>query len=421
MTQIHLDRSYRALLGVPSFGRIIVSMQTARIAQSMVGIAIVLFTLNVYGSPILAGIVTFASVFPGILVSPIAGALLDRHGRVRLITVDYLIALTALVLIGVLSLAGALPPWLLVTITAVSSLTSTLSNTGLRSLFPIIVPKHLWERVNAVDSNGYVFATILGPPIAAALVAFAGGPVALIAIGAAFGVAAVALVGVRDPVTETSSSGGLLRDAWEGLVYTWRNPTLRGLGFSISTLNLAGGMGSIVIPLIVLTRLGLSETAVGLVFAASGVSGMFSAFLWGRMDTRGREWAMLVVPMLLVAPVIALMLPPAGSPQAGTPGAIDPLLGTALVVGSQAIFGILNGPLDIALFTVRQRRTDPAVLGRAFAVSMAFNFMGFPLGAALAGALADVSLTAAVWLGIGAALVSAVFAATLVPREGHPH
>ena len=33
-----------------------------------------------------------------------------------------------------------------------------------------------------------------------------------------------------------------------------------------------------------------------------------------------------------------------------------------LVLASQAAFGLLNGPLDIALFTVRQRRTEFALL-----------------------------------------------------------
>ena len=157
------DPSYRALLDVPWLPRILVSMILSRVAQSMVGIAIVLFTLQEYDSPTLAGIVTLASILPGLVVAPIAGALLDRHGRMRLVTLDYLVAMAAMALIAVLSLAGALPPWLLVLIAAVSSLTSILSVTGIRSLFPIIVPEPLWERANAIDSNGYVVATIVGP------------------------------------------------------------------------------------------------------------------------------------------------------------------------------------------------------------------------------------------------------------------
>jgi MFS family permease len=405
------DRSYRALLDVPWLVRIILAMQIARIAQSMVSIAIVLFTLQAYGSPLVAGIVTLASTLPGILASPVAGALLDRHGRMRLVRLDYVVALVAFALIAVLSLANALPAWLLVLIAAVSSLTATLSTTGLRSLFPIIVPEPLWERANAIDSNGYVIATILGPPLAAGLVTIAGGPVALLGTAAAFGLAALAMTGIPDPDTEVDSSGRLLRDALDGLRYAWHNETIRGLAFSISTLNLAGGITTIVIPLIVIQRLGLPEAVVGIVFAMSGVAGMVSALAFGRIDTRGREWPLLVVPMLAVAPAVALMLP--GALIHG----LDPAVGLGLLILGVMISGFANGPLDIALFTIRQRRTDPAWTGRAFAVSMGLNFLGFPIGAGVAGVLADESLGLAILGAIVASVVAVAFAALMIPRE----
>jgi MFS family permease len=398
---VPLDRSYRALLRVPSLGRVLLGMQLARIAQTMVSVALVLFTLIHYDSPALTGLVIFVSLVPGLLISPVAGALLDRHGRTRLIIVDFVVALASLTLIGVLALAGELPAWLLVLIVGVASLTNPLSSTGLRSLFPILVPTHLWERVNAVDSNGYVVASIIGPPLAAGLVALVGAPVTLIGVGAIFGVAALVLVGAPDPRTVTTSSGSLLRDAWEGMRYTWRNPTLRGLGFSISLLNLSGGMTTIVVPLLVLNHLHLGEAAVGWVFAISGATGIFTAFLTGRLDTRGREWSMIVWPMAGMAVAVALLL------------ATDSLLFVAL---SMALMGILNGPLDIGMFTMRQRRTDPALLGRAYAVSMSFNFAGFPVGSAIAGVLAPASVDGAIIFGVVACLVAAVIAAVLIPR-----
>jgi MFS family permease len=159
------DRSYRALIAIPDLGRVVLSMQLARIAQAMVGVAVVLFTLAEYDSPVLAGVVTFASLFPGILLSPVAGALLDRHGRVRLIRLDYIVALVTMLLVGGLSLAGLLSPPMLILIAIVSSLTGPFSQTGLRSLFPLMVPEHLWERVNALDSNGYLVATTSGRPL----------------------------------------------------------------------------------------------------------------------------------------------------------------------------------------------------------------------------------------------------------------
>ena len=385
-------------------------MQIARVAQSMVSIAMVLFTLDRYGSAAFAGLVTFASVFPGLLISPLAGALLDRHGRIRLVLLDYVVALLAMGLIGFLAIVDALPGPLLIVIAVVSSLTSILSHVGLRSLFPILVPEHLWERVNAVDSNGYVVAIILGPPAAAALVALFGGPIALLIIGIAFGVAAAVLIGVPDPPSPTASTGNLWVDAWNGLVYTWRNPTLRGLGFAISTVNLANGMTTIVLPLIILHRFGLNEAVVGIIFALSGISGMASAFLFGRMDTRGREWQLLVWPIVGLVPIMAILLVAAGQ-SAYVP------LGVGLLALQSLLFGLLTGPMDIALFTVRQRRTDPAWMGRAFSVSMAFNFLGVPIGAAVAGILAEGSIELAIAvLGIGGALVAAISAAFLVPR-----
>jgi MFS family permease len=315
----------------------------------------------------------------------------------------------ALSLIGGLALAHALPVPILLAITLVSSLTAILSTTGLRSLFPILVPERLWERVNAIDSNGYLVATILGPPIAAALVSVVGGATTLILIGILYGAATIAMIGAPDPKTETAGSARLLVAAWEGVRYTVGNPTLRGLAVSISLLNLSGGMITIVVPLIVLDRLHAPEVVVGLVFAGSGVAGMIAALITGRVDSRGREWDLLVLPMAGLILTDLLLL--------GAAGATTAAVGIAFLAGGLAIGGLLNGPMDIGLFTIRQRRTDPAWMGRAFAVSMGFNFIGYPIGAALAGAIASVSIEASILVGAFACLLAVVAAAILIPRR----
>jgi MFS family permease len=397
-----LTVSYRALLRVPSLGRALAGMQIARIGQSMVGLALVLFTLQRYGSPELAGLVTFAGIFPGILVSPIAGALLDRHGRTRLITLDFVIAATTMVLIGVLALADALPAQLLVLIAALSALTGPLSAVGLRSLFPLMAPRHLWERMNAIDANGYVVAQIIGPPIAAVLVSIAGGPLALILLGAVYAAAAVIIIGVPDPPGARRSSGRLLVDAWQGVMYTLRHPTLRGLGVSITISNIAGGIGVIAIPLIVLNRLGMDQTAIGLLYAIQGVFGMISGILAGRLDTRGRERDLIAWPMFGYVLGTAILLPSAG---------------LLPVVVALVFMGLISGPLDVAMFTVRQRRTDPAWMGRAFAVSMNLNFAGFPIGSAIGGFLAAQSIELAIAVAVVFSLVGAALSAVLIPRN----
>jgi MFS family permease len=394
--------SYRALLAVPSLGRVLLAMQIARIAQSMVSIVVILFALQRYNSPQLAGLVAFASIFPGLLLSPVAGALLDRHGRVRLIILDYAVAAAALVTVAWLSLAGLLPAWLLVAIVSVASITGPLSSSGLRSLFPLMVPEYLWERVNAVDSNGWVLATLVGAPFGAVFAQIVGFEAALALIATAYFVAAIVIVRAPDPRTDVASSGNLWRDAWLGLVYTWHNRTLRSLAISLSTMNLAGGMVEIVVPVLVLRHLGMGQDVVGYMFGLAGAFGVVSAFFAGRLRTEGRERRLILIPAVGFTFTSAILL---------WPGSIVPI---AL---SMAATGLLNGPLDIALFTLRQRRTDPAWMGRAFTVSMNLNFSGFPIGAAVTGVILSIwSIEAAIVFGVAANAIGVLLDYALIPR-----
>ena len=397
--------SYRALLAVPSLGWVLLGMQIARISQSMVSIVVILFALQRYNSPPLAGIVAFASIAPGMVVSPIAGALLDRHGRVRLIILDYFVASTSLLLVATLSFAGELPAWLLVAITTVASFTGPLSSSGLRSLFPLLVPEPLWERVNAVDSNGWVLATVVGAPFGAVFAQVLGFEPALAIIAAGYLAAALVMIGAPDPRTAVASTGNLMRDAWLGLVYTWHNRTLRALAISLSTMNLSGGVIEIVVPLLILKRLGMGQEMVGYMFGLSGAFGVVSAFACGRLRTEGRERRLILLPATCFIGTTAILLWPAG---------------LLPIVVCMAISGLANGPLDIALFTLRQRRTDPAWMGRAFTVSMNLNFSGFPIGAAITGILVAYSIPVAIVFGVTANLVGAVLAALLIPGGEDP-
>jgi len=294
-----------------------------------------------------------------------------------------------------------LPAWLLMAVAAIASLTVPLSGSGLRSLLPIMVPSHLWERANALDSTGFLIASIVGPPMAAGIVALCGGPVAFIVIGLTFGAPALVITGTPDPPTQTHTTGSLLTDAWQGLVYTWRNRTLRSLALSLSTFNLASGIPTIVIPFLVLERLHMSETTVGSVMAVQGVAGMLAAVAVGSIDTRDRERTMLVVPMIGVGLATGILL------------VRSDLFGIVLLMG---IAGLLNGPLDVALFTLRQRRTHPDWTGRAFAVSMSFNYLGGPIGSAITGFMAARSMDAAIIFGIVTCVVAGIMGAAMIPR-----
>ncbi|MBJ7594350.1 MAG: hypothetical protein JF886_05700 [Candidatus Dormibacteraeota bacterium] len=79
------------------------------------------------------------------------------------------------------------------------------------------MPRPLWERANAVDSGGYVVASIAGPAVAGLLVGLAGVQVALLATAALYLAGAAVLLAMREPELECATTTSLGRDALAGL------------------------------------------------------------------------------------------------------------------------------------------------------------------------------------------------------------
>jgi len=385
---------------VPGFARLYAGLLLGRVSGTVVTVALVLFVLTRYHSPQLAGATAFFAIFPGLLVSPLAGALLDRKGRSRLVVLDYLIAAVSVGLIAGLSALHSLSPVLLLIIVGFSSLTNPLSTAGARTLFPLLVPKDLWERANGLDSSGHVLATLVGAPLAGAMVGLIGGEWALAGAGVLFIGAALVMLGLPDPAEATESHGNVLQNAWLGLKYVVRNPTLRGLAFTLSFLNFGWGVLDIAVPVLVLGRLHQGPATVGYLWGVLGAAGLISALLAGRVPTLGRERQIMLGGILLSAAAMAT-LPFATSVVA---------VGIALFV-----MGLANGPFDISFFTLRQRRTPPAWFGRAFAVSMSVNFVGTPIGSALAGTLIERSVDVALWTAVAVALLAGIFPMLTIP------
>ena len=57
------------------------------------------------------------------------------------------------------------------------------------------------------------------------------------------------------------------------------------------------------------------------------------------------------------------------------------------------------------------------MMGRAFAISMAVNYSGFPIGAALGGWLAAQDVGLAIWAAIGFGGAGTVLAYVLLPSD----
>ena len=368
----------------------------------MFALAIVLTALAYTGSSVLAGWLAFAAVAPGLVVSPLAGALIDRVGSAWAIAMD--MAASA-VLAAALAVADRLylaSVPVLLTLTALFSLTSPLRAAGIRALLPRLVPTHALDRANALDTATHGVADIVGPALAGLLVALGGPPLALWTVAGAFAAAAFCIRRIRRPRGRVPSLRLLLDEAFDGLLRVVRQSTLRGLAVSYSLYEISWGMLTVVVPVYAFRQFDAhtGEVVAGLLWAGLGVVGGTAALAAGHIRTVGRERAVMAIGML------------------GTAFATWPLAAgfglTGLTLGMMLV-GAMAGPIDVGVLTLRQRRTDPAELGRVLSVSMSLNLAGGPLGSALAGVLVTWSLPAT-FAATALASVLGAAAVALIPR-----
>jgi len=397
--------SYRHLLRLPNLRALLLATCCARLAGRMFMLAIVLYALDRFHSPVLAGWVAFLTFAPGMAISPLAGAILDRVGAARAIVVDMAASATLVAALALCGLSGAMHPAVLLGLGGVFSLTGPLGAAGIRTLIPFLVPPAALDRANALDTSSFALIDMTGPALAGGLFAVAGGDATLLVIGALYATACASLLRLRHMGPSRSGRRSLLREAADGVLYVIRHRALRGLAIAYSLGQASWGMMLVVVPVFV-GRLygpgGQTDTLTGLVWTADGVAACVGSLIAGHVQSAGRERHFIGLGMLLMAfalwPVAALF-------------------GLGGLFAGMALAGFLGGFVDVGTLTLRQRVTDPAWFGRTLAVSMSLNLSGVPVGSAIGGALAAWSLPVAFVAAALAAAVAAASAYALIPGE----
>ncbi len=400
--------SYRRLLRLDGMPQLFLAACLSRLASRMFVLVIVLYVLDRFDSPVLAGWVAFASMMPGLLVSPLAGALLDRLGAAKAIALDMAASTLLLLALAAADIAGLVTAPLLLGFVALYSLTSPLGTAGIRVLIPRLVPKESLDLANALDTSSYALINVAGPAVAGVLFGFAGAQATMLLIVLLYAAASISLVPL---VRRTSSALGtagksLVRDAWAGVVYVLRHVSLRSLAISYALFQASWGVLVVAVPVVVVRELGagaLADSVVGVLWAVAGLAGGLGALYVGHLRTIGRERQFIAVGTLATAVAIY--------PVSASFGLAGLAVGLVLV-------GFLEGPVDVGVLSLRQRRTDPAWLGRVLAVSMSFNMSGLPVGSAIGGILIVHSAPLTFAVAALASALAALVAWTLVPAAG---
>jgi len=240
------------------------------------------------------GIISFAQAAPVLITGPIAGALLDRIDRRKILLAVQVVNVVAMILVTWLVASGQVQYWHLVIVAVIVGSASGFDWPARMSIVPSLVTRARMQSAVALNAAAFNGSRIIGPTIA-------GGLIGAFGLAACFGFTAAAfipfvlVVASLGAVTAVKATTGPRQsgfaDLKEGYRYIWRTPRIRGL-LSVDIVPLALGMSYFTMaPAIARDVLDLGSRGLGLLLAANGVgalTGTLAVALLSTVRHRGR-------------------------------------------------------------------------------------------------------------------------------------
>jgi MFS family permease len=311
------------------------------------------------------GLLIAAFSITRLLIDPFTGAIIDRLGERRAVTLGA-------VVVGVTTALAAVAPTftMLVVFRGAGGAGSAVFFTGLLSYMLRVIPTDRIGRVMSVWYGAFNVGIIAGEPLGGLFAAWFGSVSTLwIYAGTCF-VSAVLFSrrmgdGERRPSDERRT--GLRR-------LPWRRPFVTVLIANGAYAWMIAGIWSTLIPLFGQDEVGLSTIGIGLGLALASVTEFAVLFPAGKATDRiGRK---AVIAPGYAAMAVALVL----WPFARTP---------ALFMLANGVFGLISGYAGVPQAAMLSDVTDESVRRSAVAVFRFVGDIGFVLGPLVAGASAD--------------------------------
>ncbi len=349
---------------------------------SLLGSGLTGFALGVYiyqttGSTTAFAMSILAFTLPGVLFSPVAGALVDRFPRRwMMILSDTGAGLTTVVIFALL-LTDNLQIWHIYVANFVASLFGTFQWPAYSAATTMLVPQAQLGRASGMVQMADAIGQLLAPGIAGALFVTWGmqSVVAIDIVTFLFAVGTLFFVRIPEPVRtaeESASQPSILASMRFGLDYIRNRPGLFSLLMYFAGINLFFSMlGPLWTPL--LLSLGNPDQAgfVASLVGAGMLVGTFVMSAWG--GPRRRVYGVLGAGIWMGAMLLFLLLPAS--------------LTLIAVTGffSMLVLPIMNGSSQ-ALW---QSKTEPDLQGRVFSVRRMLAQFTAPVAILLAGPLVD--------------------------------
>ena len=180
-------------------------------------------------SPAWLGIIAFADLFPAVVLSPLAGALIDRVDPMRPMILSQAVFLVQAFVLAVLSFAGLLTIESLLALAIVLGLTHPFNTASRHTILPSLVPREDLSATIAINSSLYNVARFIGPAAAGAVIVTGGVSWAFACNVLGYLVFLIALfrMDFAPPERRPRSETTLFGDIAEGWRYTVAHPGIR--------------------------------------------------------------------------------------------------------------------------------------------------------------------------------------------------
>ncbi|HMJ32437.1 MAG TPA: MFS transporter [Baekduia sp.] len=388
----------------------------SEVGDWMLFIALPLYVLKLTGSPLLTATVFAIELVPTVVVGPLAGVVVDRLRRWRLMTA--VAALQALCLLPLLAVDSAADLWLVYVVVVVESVLGTVVEPCRAVTAATLVPAADRMAINQLMAIFSSVARLLGGPIGG-LVLGVGGIDAVLLTDAATFAAAAALFAVggrghtarprRDAAAPGPRARARLGDEWrDGLRVVARSPVLRRTIGVFACAGLAQGAFVVLFVLFVVRDLGGSESDVGILRGVQAVGALAGGALLG-LAARRLEPARLVAVSLAAFGVLSLI----------TWNAPPVTTAFALYVGLFVAAGVPGLAAMTGLLTLVQSQCADAVRGRVMSTFFAVFGGVQALGMLLAGLVGTgAGLTVALQIQGALYIAAAALAARGASRSG---
>ncbi|AGP33888.1 MFS transporter [Sorangium cellulosum] len=233
-------------------------------------------------SALLLGIVGFAGQIPTFLIAPIAGVLVDRWDRHRVLVITQVLAMVQSALLAAFALTGTITVWHVLSLAAFQGVINAF-DTPARQAFVVQMVEAREDLSNAIALNSSMVngARLLGPSIAGVLIAAVGEGwcFAIDSISYLAVIASLLAMRIARPEQRAAKRGDVLADLREGFRYVSSFAPIRAILLLLALVSLTGMPYTILMPVFAGEVLHGGAHTLGLLMAASGVGAVAGA-LW---------------------------------------------------------------------------------------------------------------------------------------------